>query len=326
MVVADRAGAGCAGAGCAVADRRVAVLKAYVRFRIVSASAGRSATWVSAIGPSAVTHLRHQAAGFAAAAGASDEVTEAIALAVSETVTNVVLHAYDDEGGEVRVSCRADGQHFIVEVVDEGGGIMPRRESPGIGHGLAIVGALAQTLDIAPGRGGQGTVVTMGFGPVSIPDAPPGLEALCALALETVADVSCVDLIRDGVLRRVAAEVADEPALTTWLRAAVPPAKPGTATWAAMREGGARLVVHDPTVPRSPGGTGERLDLTWWVAVALETPDGTPAALWGLGGRTGRRAVPSEAIIGILADAARGDLAQPAERALLHSRLTTASR
>jgi hypothetical protein len=144
---------------------------------------------------------------------------------------------------------------------------------------------------------------------------------VCRLALERVADVSCVDVVRDGVLRRAAGEVAGDPALTEWLRAAIPPAKPGTATWAALREGGARLVVHDPTVPRSPGGTGERLALTWWVAVALDASDGRPAALWGLGGREGGRPVPSEPVLRALADAARADLAQEAERAALRARL-----
>jgi anti-sigma regulatory factor (Ser/Thr protein kinase) len=277
--------------------------------------------------PSAVSQLRRRAAEFASAAGASDEVTQAIALSVSETVTNAVVHAYDREDpGQVRVRCHVDGERFIVEVADEGAGIGSRHGSPGIGHGLAMVGALVQTLDVAPGPDGRGTAVTMAFGPVPPPAAPPGLEMLCALALETVADVSCVDLVREGVLRRVAAEVADDPALTTWLRAALPPAKPGTATWLALREGGARLVVHDPTVPRSPGGTGERLNLTWWVAVALEKSDGTPAALWGLGGREGGHPVPSEDVIRIVADAARGDLAQPAERALLRGRLSMACR
>jgi anti-sigma regulatory factor (Ser/Thr protein kinase) len=268
--------------------------------------------------------LRHRAAGFAAAAGASDEVRDAIALAVSETVTNAIVHGYEGEDGQVRVSCRVAGERFIVEVIDEGGGIAARRDSPGIGHGLAIVGALAQTLDVTSGRDGRGTSVTMAFGPVLPPDAPPGLEVLCALALDTVADVSCVDVVREGVLRRVAAEVAKDPALTAWLCAALPPAKPGTATWAALREGGARLVVHDPHVPRSPGGTGEHLNLAWWVAIPLQNPDGTPAALWGLGGRKGGRPVPSETVIRILADAARGELVQPAERAMLRARLATA--
>ena len=290
-------------------------------------SVGQSAAWVLPAGPSAVSQLRRRAADFASAAGASDEVTQAIALAVSETVTNAVVHAYGGEDrGQVRVSCRVDGERFIVEVADEGVGIAPRPDSPGIGHGLAMVGALAQTLDVAPGPHGCGTTVTMAFGSVAAAAAPPGLEVLCALALETVADVSCVDLVHEGVLRRVAAEVADDPALSTWLRAAVPPAKPGTATWAALREGGARLVVHDPTVPRSPGGTGERLNLTWWVAVALENSERTPAALWGLGGRGGGHPVPPEEVIRILADAARGDLAQPAERAMLRARLAMACR
>jgi hypothetical protein len=150
------------------------------------------------------------------------------------------------------------------------------------------------------------------------------LELLCALALETVADASCVDLVRGGVLRRSAAEVANDAALTAWLRAAVPPAKPGTATWAALREGGVHVVVHDPAAPRSPGGTGERLNLTWWISIALETSDGTPAALWGLGGRRGGRSIPSGEVIGILGGAARRDLAQPAQRAMLRAQLSQA--
>jgi serine/threonine-protein kinase RsbW len=292
------------------------------RVLIVAVSVSSSAAWVLPAEPSAVTLLRRRAAEFVSAAGASAEVTEAVALGVSEMVTNAVVHAYDgQERGDVRVSCHADGERFIVEVADEGSGIWLRQDSPGLGHGLAMVGALAQTLDIAAGPDGRGTVVRMAFGAVPPPDAPPGLEMLCALALETVADVSNVDLVHEGVLRRVAAEVANDPALAVWLLAAVPPAKPGTATWSALREGGARLVVHDPTVRRSPGGTGERLNLMWWVAVALEKSDGTPAALWGLGGREGGHPVPREEVIGIFADAAHRNLAEPAERALLRARL-----
>jgi anti-sigma regulatory factor (Ser/Thr protein kinase) len=286
-----------------------------------------SAAWVLPAEPSAVSLLRHRAAEFASTAGASDEVTEAVALVVSETVTNAVVHAYDaDERGQVRVSCQADGERFIVEVADEGAGIWRHRDSRGLGHGLAMVGALAQRLDIAPGPEGRGTAVTMAFGRVGPSAAPQGLEPLCGLALETIADVSNVDLVHAGVLRRVAAEVANDPALTAWLRAAVPPARPGTATWSALRQGGARLVIHDPTVPRSPGGTGERLNLMWWVSVALGEPSGPPAAIWGLGGRAGGHPAPREELIRILADAAHSNLAQPAERALLRGRLAMADR
>ena len=286
-----------------------------------------SSAWVLPAGPSAVSLLRRWAAEFVSTAGASDEVTQAVALAVSETVTNAVVHAYDaEEPGQVRVSCQADGERFTVAVADEGAGIWLRHDSPGIGHGLAIVGALAHGLNIAPGPDGRGTAVTMAFGPVPPPAAPPGLEMLCPLALETIADVSNVDLVHGGVLRRVAAEVANDAALTAWLGAAAPPAKPGTATWSALRQGGAHVVVHDPTVPRSPGGTGERLNLMWWVAVALEKSDGTPHAIWGLGGRVGGHPVPRDEVIRIFADAAHHDLAQPAERAVLRGRLVAACR
>jgi hypothetical protein len=249
-------------------------------------------------------------------------MTQAVALTVSETVTNAVIHAYPgSEPGQVSVRCEVDGDRLVVEVVDDGAGLAARQDSPGIGHGLAVVGALAQTLEVEPRPDGPGTVVTMSFAAAAQGPEVRGLEPLCALALESVADVSCVDVVSGGVLRRATAEVAGDPALTAWLRAAVPPAKPGTATWAALREGGARLVVHDPSVPRSPGGTGERLGLMWWVAVPLEGPEGRPAALWGLGGRDGGRPVPSEDVMRALADAARTDLARETRRAELRARL-----
>ena len=284
------------------------------------------AAWALPAEPSAVGQLRRAAADFASTAGASEELARAIALAVSETVSNVVLHAYDGDGGQVRVSCRLDGERFIVEVADDGRGIGARHESVGIGHGLAMVGGVADALDFARGPAGRGTIVTMAFDPGPPAPAPLGLEVLCVVALDTVADASCVDVVHDGVLRRVAAKVADDPALSTWLQTSLPPAKPGTATWAALRERGVHLVIHDPTVPRSPGGPGERLDLTWWIAVPIEPADARPAALWGLGGRAGRHPVPPEAVLRILADAARGDLAQPAECAVLRGRLATACR
>jgi hypothetical protein len=249
-------------------------------------------------------------------------MTEAVALAVSEAVTNAVVHAYvGEEPGMVSVQCRSDGERLIVEVIDEGAGLAARADSPGVGHGLATVGALAQGLEFTSGSDGSGTVVRMSFAPSTPSPAAPTLEPLCALALEYVADVSCVDVVHGGVLRRAAAEVAGDPALTKWLRGAVPPAKPGTATWTALREGGARLVVHDPSAPRSPGGTGERLQLTWWLAVPVEGSDAAPAALWGLGGRVGGRPVPSDGVVRALVDTAGADLAQESQRAVLRARL-----
>ncbi len=274
--------------------------------------------------PATVRQLRIRTTAFAEAAGATPQLCETVALAVSETVTNAIVHAYPHapEPGQVRVRCRFAAGQLVVEVADDGVGIATRDDSPGLGQGLAIVGALAEALDVTAGPGGRGTAVTMTFAARPARDlAPSGLLALCGLALETVADVSCVDIVRGGVLRRAAAEVAGDARLTAWLRDATPPVKPGTATWAALRDGGAHLVVHDPTVSRSPGGTGEILGLSWWVALPLERPDATPQAMWGLGGRAGGRAAPSQARLDMLASAARGDLADEAQRAALRARL-----
>lgn len=282
--------------------------------------------WTLPAAPATVRRLRAHVTAFAAATGAPPELQDAVALAVSETVTNVVVHAYADarEPGSVRVRCHVADGRLVVEVADDGVGIAHRDDSPGVGHGLAMVGAVADALAVAPGPGGHGTTVTMTFTTGAAPEAAPALEPLCRLALDTLADVSCVDLVRGGVLRRAAAEVAGDPGLTDWLRNATPPAKPGTATWAALREGGAHLVVHDPAVPRSPGGTGEMLDLEWWVAVPLEGADGAPQALWGIGGRGGGRSVPRPAVLDVLGDASRGDLADEAQRAALRARLNAA--
>jgi anti-sigma regulatory factor (Ser/Thr protein kinase) len=276
--------------------------------------------------PATVRQLRAHVGAFTAAAGAPHELQDAVALAVSETVTNAVVHAYAGarETGTVRVRCWvADGQ-LVVEVADGGAGMARRDDSPGVGHGLAMVGAVAEALDIAPGPDGRGTAVTMTFAAARAPEPAPGLEALCRLALDTVADVSCVDLVRGGVLRRVAGEVAGDAGLTAWLRNATPPAKPGTATWAALRDRGPQFVVHDPAVPRSPGGAGEILGLEWWVSVPLSGSDGAPAALWGLGGRAGGRPAPADAILDMLGDAARADLADATRRAALRERLGAA--
>jgi len=292
---------------------------------LVALSTGSEAAWSLPAVPSTVPQIRRGAVAFATAAGASAEMTDAVALAVSEAVTNAVVHAYaGEQPGVVSVQCRRDGERLIVEVIDEGAGVAAREDSPGVGHGLATIGALAQGLDVTSRSDGSGTVVRMSFDSSTRRPTAPTLEPLCALALEYVADVSCVDVVAGGVLRRAAAQVAGDQALTGWLRGAVPPAKPGTATWTALRERNARLVVHDPSVPRSPGGTGERLQLTWWLAVPVEGSDAAPAALWGLGGRDGGRPVPSDAVIRALVDAGGSDLAQEGQRAVLRARLALA--
>ena len=209
--------------------------------------------------PGTVRQLRTRVTAFAQAAGMPFELLDDIALAVSETVTNAVVHAYAaaPEPGQVRVRCHVPEEQLVVEVADDGVGIVWRDDSPGLGQGLAIVGALAEALAVTLSPRRHGTTVTMTFAARTAPElAPSGLEALCWLALDTVADASCVDLLRGGALRRGAAEVAGDAGLTAWLRNAISPAKPGTATWAAARGRRAPRRTQSHSV-RSPAGMGE---------------------------------------------------------------------
>lgn len=87
-----------------------------------------------------------------------------IALAVSEAATNVVLHAYRDvtEPGALVVEAQCIGGHMTVCVRDEGSGLAPRVDSPGLGLGLGLIAQVADSADVrAPESGG--TEVVMRF-------------------------------------------------------------------------------------------------------------------------------------------------------------------
>jgi anti-sigma regulatory factor (Ser/Thr protein kinase) len=91
----------------------------------------------------------------------------AVELAVSEAVTNAVVHAYRDRAGdgtddrfEVRLKTDAEGVWIIV--VDDGVGMSPRADSPGLGLGLSVIAELTDQLLIVQGE--TGTRVHMRFG------------------------------------------------------------------------------------------------------------------------------------------------------------------
>jgi serine/threonine-protein kinase RsbW len=88
-----------------------------------------------------------------------------VALAVSEALTNAVLHAYrDGDPGPVRVVACAEPDRLVVVVRDYGCGMSPRPDSPGLGLGLAVIGRLATELTIErPDDAEGGTRLRMCF-------------------------------------------------------------------------------------------------------------------------------------------------------------------
>ncbi len=114
--------------------------------------------------PGSVGPARRAVADFAVGAGALDALAADVALAVSEAVTNVVVHAYRrrDLPGRVQVVARRVRQELLVNVGDDGDGLLPRTDSPGLGLGLGIIARVAHAVEFAQ-RAGGGTELEMRF-------------------------------------------------------------------------------------------------------------------------------------------------------------------
>jgi serine/threonine-protein kinase RsbW len=100
---------------------------------------------------------------FLRAHGADPTRLSDVLLAVSEVVTNCVVHGYRERpGGRVALEARHTGDSVVLSVADQGTGMRPRLDSPGLGLGLPLVGRVADRVDIKAAEGG-GTLVSMSF-------------------------------------------------------------------------------------------------------------------------------------------------------------------
>ena len=107
---------------------------------------------------------RNAVAGFAKDAGATLNAVEAVRLAVSEALTNVVHHAYvGARPGPMVVEAWIGDGALLVLICDEGSGMRPRPDTPGLGLGLPLIAQLADDFRIEDRREGAGTKVSMRF-------------------------------------------------------------------------------------------------------------------------------------------------------------------
>jgi anti-sigma regulatory factor (Ser/Thr protein kinase) len=111
-----------------------------------------------------VAEARTAVTAFAKSAGATADALAAVSLAVSEAVTNAVLHAYLDREtpGTVEVRAACEDEQVVVIVADEGRGMLPRTDSPGLGLGLPLIAQMTQSLEVHDRTGG-GTEIRMAF-------------------------------------------------------------------------------------------------------------------------------------------------------------------
>lgn len=109
-----------------------------------------------------VPSARRALSDFAAAAGAEPHQVEAVRLASSEALTNAVLHAYRGGPGSVYVTAAVVADELWVLIADDGCGLEPRADRPGLGLGLGLIAQVSDDLAIVP-RAGGGTEVRMRF-------------------------------------------------------------------------------------------------------------------------------------------------------------------
>ena len=99
-----------------------------------------------------------------------EEVAD-VKTAVSEAVTNSIIHGYDNEVHKVSIRCRIEDNVFVVEVCDKGKGIenieeamrpmfttKPEQERSGMG--FAFMEAFMDTVEVES-EPGKGTKVKM---------------------------------------------------------------------------------------------------------------------------------------------------------------------
>ena len=109
-----------------------------------------------------VAVVRHAFGGLGDALDIDDQVLADVKLAVTEACTNVVVHAYPGGEGPMEIAAAILDGRLAIAVRDEGRGMLPRPDSPGLGLGLPLIATLSETLELGRGEDDR-TEVRMTF-------------------------------------------------------------------------------------------------------------------------------------------------------------------
>jgi serine/threonine-protein kinase RsbW/stage II sporulation protein AB (anti-sigma F factor) len=258
------------------------------------------AEWALPAEPGSVGVARAEVRRFAEEQGVAGTVVMDVALAVTEAVTNAVLHAFVGRApGTVHVVAATGAGELTVVVSDDGRGMQPRADSPGLGLGLPTIGRLAAEVDLRVPPGG-GTELSMTFpaagviGPLAPRVGAPelleavsrtaqgawpgeGVARLVDLLVPEVADACAVDVIdAGGYPARFAGRIEGDDAASVWLAALRPRADaPRSATAAALSDGAPHVSELTPaligriTTNAADAEAMAATGIRWWVVVPL---------------------------------------------------------
>ncbi|MDQ6806514.1 MAG: ATP-binding protein [Actinomycetota bacterium] len=112
--------------------------------------------------PGTLARARRAVTALAVNGGATRDQVDAIRLATSEAVTNVIVHAYGERPGAIHVTAAVAGSEFWLLVADDGDGLRPGSGRPGLGLGLTLIAQASDELTIVK-RSCGGTELRMRF-------------------------------------------------------------------------------------------------------------------------------------------------------------------
>ena len=314
---------------------------------VSDAPAQPHAAWELPAEAPSVGAIRGGVRTFARSHGVGEPLVMDLALAVTEAVTNAVVHAFVGRTpGTVTTTIQTGNDELVVTVTDDGRGMQPRPDSPGLGLGLPTIASLTTAMDMHAPPGG-GTAITMTFaapgvhGPArtaarevelleqvarTIEGTWPGegVERLVDLLIPELADACALDVLDPaGVPQRFAGRIhgPDGARQSAWLAGLRPRTDaPQSAARQALDDGHAHIseltpehiarITFNAEDAEQMAATGVR----WWVAVPL-VADARKLGLLGFGLREDR-GKPAEDLVGLYR--AVGDRAA---RALLTTQL-----
>ena len=108
---------------------------------------------------------RQCAAQYAEEAGCDPATVWRVRLAISEAITNAVLHAYPDGGGDrhsFTLTARCGEGGVVFTITDDGTGEHSRSAATGMGEGLRLI-ARSCDAHVVGAVPGVGTAVSMTF-------------------------------------------------------------------------------------------------------------------------------------------------------------------
>ena len=124
--------------------------------------AGRNLNETYEASPRSVADGRSKLADFAAQVGATPSQVDAVRLAASEAMTNSVLHAYRGGPGLIYVNAAVASGELWILISDDGCGLRPRADRPGLGLGLALISEVSDDFAVVS-RATGGTEVRIRF-------------------------------------------------------------------------------------------------------------------------------------------------------------------